>query len=208
MDSIYLSRDACKDVLERLTVVFVWYGLCLCGSLPHSAHIPKWRVELQFQWCLLSPAWPPSSVPTEQGNSSTTYSCRTTKESPKDIRKCPAEPCLTARVNSRWGEGHGTQAAFITTNCSLFYRKWDPESLNIRLLESLGHKVSCGSLHRREELTAREAQTWSDSWISVMILILFWLTHDVWLGNKLSSLFHLPLWQPCFFLSSGRIQSD
>lgn len=132
MDSIYLRRDACKVVLEMLTVVFHMRGLYLC-SLHHLAHIPKWTVVLQFQWCLLSPAWSPSSVPMEQGNSSTTHSCRTTNKSPKDIRKCPAEPCLTAKVNSRWRDGHDTQTAFITTDCSLFYLKWDPESLNIRL---------------------------------------------------------------------------
>lgn len=205
MDSIYLSRDACKDVLERLTVFF--YMGCVCVVL--SLTLLTYPSE---QWSSNSSGvcWAQHGHPAQCPRSKVTAVPRIHAERQRSLKKTLGNVLQSlTRVNSRWGEGHGTQAAFITTNCSLFYQKWDPESLNIRPLESLGHKVSCGSLHRREELTAREAQTWSDSWISVMILILF-LTYtlDMWRGYKFSSLFHLPLWQPCFFLSSEGIQSD
>lgn len=108
----------------------------------------------------------------------------------KVTRKCPAEPCLTARATSRWGEWHGTQATFITTDRS-FYLKWDPENLKIRLSPAkLGPQSLLWVSAQTWKFIAREAQARSDFWICIMILILFWLTHLI-CGWDTSFVLHL-----------------
>jgi len=120
------------------------------------------------------------SASMEWGNSSTIHSCRTTNESQKDIRKCRAVPCLTARVNCRWdrrardtGSIHHEQIA----HCFTWNEIWTI-STSPSLLEGLGHKVCCGTLQRAREFTVRESQAqclwWSYCWINVMILIIFY----------------------------------